>query len=143
MVLPDILINFAVEIISVNLYPRIILLVVMAIKIKCNLVPKGMCLNLFGLYLTPDVSMIDRHVENHERIHTAQQKELLFIPFYILYILEWLVLLCRYRNWDEAYMNVSFEREAYAHGRDLSYLSHRHHYAQWRKEYSAQKAAAI
>ena len=43
--------------------------------IKTKLVPKGICLNFFGLFLTQDKSWIDKYVVNHELIHTAQQKE--------------------------------------------------------------------
>lgn len=65
---------------------------------------------------------------NHERIHTAQMRELLFVGFYAWYVAEWLFLLLRHRNAFEAYRRIRFEREAYAHQRDLSYLSHRRHY---------------
>ena len=37
--------------------------------------PKGICLNLFGMYLARDTSWIDEKVINHERIHDAQQRE--------------------------------------------------------------------
>ena len=50
---------------------------------------------------------------NHELIHTAQMKELLYLPFYLLYGMEWLIRLVMYRNTREAYRNISFEREAY------------------------------
>ncbi len=82
--------------------------------IKCRFVPKGICVSLFGTFWTRDPSWIDKYVINHERIHTAQQRELLFIPFYILYVFEWLIRLIQYRNRNDAYMNISFEREAYA-----------------------------
>lgn len=101
--------------------------------IKTNLAPKGFCLNFFGLLLTRDKSWIDKYVVNHERIHTAQQKEMLWIPFYIAYIIEWLFKLLKYRNSHRAYMDISFEREAYTHGHDLTYLSRRKHFAQWRR----------
>lgn len=94
---------------------------------------KGYCLNLFSVLCTRDTSWIDRHVVNHERIHTAQMKELLFIPFYILYVLEWLLRLIQYRNLHKAYLNISFEREAYRHGHDLGYLKRRRRYASFRK----------
>ena len=94
--------------------------------------PPGICLNLFGTFWARDTSWIDKYVVNHERIHTAQQRELLFVPFYILYVLEWLVRLVHERNLHRAYMRISFEREAYAHGNDLSYLAGRRHYA-WRR----------
>lgn len=90
---------------------------------------KGYCLNLFGTLWTRDKSWIDRFVINHERIHTAQMRELLFIPFYILYVVEWLVRMLQYRNWHKAYMNISFEKEAYAHGHELGYLKSRKLYS--------------
>ncbi|AOM76556.1 hypothetical protein BFS30_04930 [Pedobacter steynii] len=62
---------------------------------------------------------------NHERIHLRQQLELLIIPFYLLYILNYLVNLIRFRNHYLAYFNIRFEREAYANENDLGYLSRR------------------
>lgn len=91
--------------------------------------PKGICLNLFGTFWVKDPSWIDKYVVNHERIHTAQQREMLFLPFYIVYVLEWLVRLIQYRNHHKAYMNISFEREAYFNGNDLGYLPRRRHFA--------------
>ncbi|MBD5220311.1 MAG: hypothetical protein HDS72_08815 [Bacteroidales bacterium] len=102
------------------------------IIVRSRLMPPGICLNLFGTFWARDTSWIDKYVVNHERIHTAQQRELLFVPFYILYVLEWLVRLVQERNLHRAYMRISFEREAYTHGNDLSYLAGRRHYA-WRR----------
>lgn len=95
---------------------------------------KGYCLNLFSILCTRDTSWIDRHVINHERIHTAQMKELLFIPFYILYVLEWLMRLIQYRDAHKAYLNISFEREAYRYGHDLGYLKRRRRFASFRNK---------
>lgn len=64
---------------------------------------------------------------NHESIHIAQQGELLVIPFYVLYILEWFIKLFFYGS--RAYYNISFEREAYKNEYDLTYLSKRKRYA--------------
>lgn len=91
--------------------------------------PKGYCLNFFGILFSRDISWIDDEIINHERIHDAQMKELLYLPFYLFYILEWLIRLVQYRNHKEAYYNISFEREAYAHGSDLTYLSSRRPFA--------------
>lgn len=66
---------------------------------------------------------------NHERIHTRQILELLVIPFYLFYIIEWLVRLVGYRNFMQAYRNISFEREAYAKQNDLKYLKKRKPFA--------------
>lgn len=101
--------------------------------LKCPWMRKGYCLNLFGILCARDTSWIDRYVINHERIHNAQMRELLWIPFYIIYVLEWLWLLIRFRNPHKAYMNISFEREAYRHGHDLSYLARRPLFASFRK----------
>lgn len=100
--------------------------------VKCRFIPKGICVNLFGSYWARDISWIDKYVINHERIHTAQQRELLFVPFYILYVIEWLVRLVQFRNRHDAYMNISFEREAYANGDNLDYLPNRKLFA-WRR----------
>lgn len=62
---------------------------------------------------------------NHERIHLRQQLELLVIPFFIWYVLEFLVRLMQYKNSDLAYRNISFEREAYANEKNLHYLKRR------------------
>lgn len=62
---------------------------------------------------------------NHERIHLRQQLELLIIPFFVLYFLEFFLRLIQYRNVDLAYRNISFEREAYANEKDLDYLKNR------------------
>ena len=65
---------------------------------------------------------------NHELIHVAQQKELLFLPFYIWYVMEWLVLYVKYRDWMTAYYHIRFEQEAYNHQDDMQYLKNRKHY---------------
>ena len=69
----------------------------------------------------------NRKVINHESIHFQQAMELLVIPFYILYLLEWFVKLFFYGF--KAYENISFEREAYGNDGDLNYLSTRKRYA--------------
>lgn len=61
---------------------------------------------------------------NHERIHIRQQVELLVIPFYIIYVIEWFF---------KGYYEISFEREAYENDKDLNYLSKRKIFGQWRR----------
>ncbi|MBQ7279907.1 MAG: hypothetical protein IJR13_04165 [Bacteroidales bacterium] len=65
---------------------------------------------------------------NHELIHVHQQRELLYLPFFVWYVVEWLVLLLKYRDRMKAYRNIRFEKEAYRHQDDLTYLSRRKHY---------------
>lgn len=49
----------------------------------------------------------------HETIHLYQQLFLLVVPFYVLYLLFWLLGLLRWRNHDRAYRAIPFERSAY------------------------------
>ena len=63
---------------------------------------------------------IDEELLNHERIHLRQQLELLIIPFYIWYFIEY---------YTKGYYNVSFEREAYDNDRNLNYLKERKMYS--------------
>lgn len=67
---------------------------------------------------------------NHEAIHTAQMKELLYVGFYLLYFLEFLFRLLFYPR--SAYMGISFEKEAYKYENDMTYLDRRKRYSQWR-----------
>lgn len=103
------------------------------IIIKCRFVPKQFCVNIFGTLWVRDPSWIDNTIINHERIHTRQMLELLVIPFYLIYLMEWLIRLAATQDWYEAYRNISFEQEAYAHGHDLAYLPRRRIFAQWRQ----------
>lgn len=66
---------------------------------------------------------------NHERIHHRQQLELLILPFYILYLFNYLYHLVRLRNHFQAYKNIVFEREAYAMENDFEYLKNRRMFA--------------
>ena len=62
---------------------------------------------------------------NHEKIHLRQQLELLILPFFIWYLLEYCVRLVQYKNANLAYRNISFEREAYENESNLVYLKNR------------------
>lgn len=73
-----------------------------------------------------------RHDEiliNHERIHLRQQLELLIIPFYVWYIIEYLVYRFKGMNKTTAYRNISFEQEAYCNEKNLDYLNIRKFFA--------------
>lgn len=91
------------------------------------LIPKGYRgLTLFPFVIIRD--FLDRENKvllNHEKIHIRQQIELLILPFFLLYFLEYLFRLIQYRNKNTAYRNISFEREAYANERNLDYLKTR------------------
>ncbi|MGB5171154.1 MAG: hypothetical protein WBN11_09575 [Eudoraea sp.] len=84
----------------------------------------GLCLWPF-IILKDDQLKYDVVLINHERIHLEQQKELLIIPFYFIYLTEWILKSLFYLNTYKAYQNISFEREAYAHEWNLDYPSSR------------------
>ena len=80
-----------------------------------------MAINLFGcIFSLRDLTPTEL---NHELIHSAQQRELLYVPFFIWYGIEWILLFFKYRNWIKAYYHIRFE--AYKHQCDLSYLKKR------------------
>ena len=102
----------------------------MKIIVNKLLPPKGyVAINIFGFLLCRDRKKVTRIVINHEKIHTAQMKELLYVFFYILYGIEFLLRLVWYLDSHAAYRNVSFEREAYAKEKYYAYLSKRKNYA--------------
>ena len=75
---------------------------------------------LFGVL--SEECRIDDITLNHEKIHTAQIKELWYVFFYLWYIIEWLIRLFMK---GDAYRNISFEKEAYNNENDLNYLHSR------------------
>lgn len=104
--------------------------------IQTRLVPEGdvIAITLFGLVFTRRRADVDRRVLRHELIHCQQQLEWLYLPFFALYVAEWMWHLLRCRDTFKAYMQISFEREAYAHESDPDYLKHRRHYANYRRK---------
>lgn len=86
-----------------------------------------LAINLFGVLFAK--GPCDRVTINHEEIHTRQMRELLYLPFYVAYLAEWLFRLLQYRDFMKAYFAISFEREAYANQRDAGYLKRRPRYA--------------
>ncbi|MCF0201945.1 MAG: hypothetical protein HUK08_01135 [Bacteroidaceae bacterium] len=77
---------------------------------------------------------VDWQMINHESIHSAQIKELFYLPFYAIYLAEWMFrfFFTKHRFSKNAYLNMSFEREAFAHETQRNYLKKRKHFAQWR-----------
>ena len=102
------------------------------IIIHNRFIPFGryLAINLFGIIFVRrgrgDLSPVDR---NHEYIHTLQQRELLFVFFYLFYVTEWVIRLLICRNAHEAYRNISFEREAYTHQRNQHFPQERRLFA--------------
>ncbi|MDR1370827.1 MAG: hypothetical protein LBJ72_11995 [Dysgonamonadaceae bacterium] len=92
--------------------------------------PGFAAINLFGILFVRENVILTSRVLNHERIHTAQMKELLYVFFYLLYFLEWIIRLFKYRS--KSYYNISFEREAYGNDGNPVYLKSRKFFA-WTK----------
>lgn len=92
------------------------------------------CVNLFGVLFVRKGCTMTSTDYNHEAIHTAQMKELLYVPFYLLYVPEWLWHLIRLRDTRAAYRAISFEREAYAHEGEADYLKTRKKFNQYKKD---------
>ncbi|WP_461532651.1 hypothetical protein [Sinomicrobium sp.] len=97
------------------------------ILISKHLIPKP----YIGLTLWPVIVLKSPELKNdsvllnHEKIHLQQQLELLILPFYVLYGLEWLYKWLKYRDLHIAYRQISFEREAYTCEQDAHYLKTR------------------
>ena len=95
------------------------------------LIPKGYS----GLTFFPFVILRfknaknDLVVMNHEKIHIRQQLELLVLPFYILYFIDFGLKYLKYRDAKIAYRNIVFEREAYANESNINYLKSRSFWA--------------
>ncbi|WP_080056993.1 hypothetical protein [Spirosoma aerolatum] len=68
---------------------------------------------------------------NHEQIHLRQQAELGILPFYLWYVIEYLIRRFQYRDHYTAYRNISFEREAFANDQNLTYLPNRPFWQFW------------
>lgn len=90
--------------------------------------PKGFkAINLFGYIFARHGVIIDFRTINHEAIHAAQMREMGYVLFYIVYVLEWLIKLLKYGR--DSYWHLSFEREAYYNEICTNYLETRRRYA--------------
>lgn len=93
-----------------------------------NILPFGKfkAINLFGVILYKG-DYPKKDALNHETIHTAQMKEMLYIFFYLWYGIEWFIKVFKY-GFSGAYANISFEREANKYRYRMDYLSWRKHF---------------
>ena len=91
------------------------------------IVPNGYAaITLWPFVVLRNKSLRDnKFLINHEKIHLRQQIELLILPFYLMYGIEFFVNLVKYRNWMRAYLNISFEKEATANDCDFNYIERR------------------
>lgn len=109
------------------------------IVVRNSIIPIGEkfgAINIFGILFVKKEMLVTQTVLNHERIHTAQMRELLFLPFYLIYVVEWIwrMIECNGKAYA-AYRMLTFEKEAYENQYNLQYLKNRHAYAQWKKRH--------
>lgn len=89
-------------------------------------VPKGFSgITIYPFVFARENWRSDKIFINHEKIHLRQQIELLILPFFIWYTLEFFIRLIQFRNRQKAYRNISFEREAYVNESNAAYLLNR------------------
>lgn len=92
--------------------------------------PQGYkCINIFGILFAREGANIGDDTIRHERTHTLQMQELLYIGFYILYVIFFLWYFVRSWKWHESYERIPFEEEAEENEDDETYNDNRKHYA--------------
>ena len=89
-------------------------------------IPRALSLfiNIWAITLYPFIickGKLDQHTRTHEVIHLHQQRELLLIGFYLLYVAFWVWGALRLRSFHAAYRAIPFEQEAYANDADPTY----------------------
>lgn len=98
--------------------------------VENNILPFGgyLAVNIFGILFIHKGTRdkISSKVINHEAIHSAQIKEMLYIFFYLWYGIEYFVRL--FQHGDE-YLSISLEREAYDNEDNPEYLKSRKHFS--------------
>ena len=107
------------------------------IVIKNSRIPKTLSIffDIAAITLWPFIICRDEGDETlirHESIHIRQQTELLVLPFYIIYLFDFIVGLYKLRDPKLAYRRIRFEQEAYENMYDEDYLENRKLYS-WRK----------
>lgn len=67
----------------------------------------------WGVYFRDSLMDVDLRIFTHEQVHLEQIQKVGVIRFYFQYVIEYIGNLFKYRNHDQAYRNISFEKEAY------------------------------
>ena len=105
--------------------------------IENSRIPQALSLfiNIWAITLYPFIickGKLDQRTRTHEIIHLHQQRELLLIGFYLLYVGFWAWNLIKHQSFQAAYELIPFEKEAYANDEDPTYPINRKRYS-WRK----------
>jgi hypothetical protein len=89
----------------------------------------AMCIWPF-LFVRTGVDLVkERHILNHEFIHARQQREMLWLFFFLWYGVEYMLRLVQHRNSQQAYRALAHEREASVFEDTPDYLVHRKAFA--------------
>jgi hypothetical protein len=97
------------------------------------LFPKGYSAAAFWpIVIIRNLQFAQPHIINHEQIHLKQQLELGVVFFYLAYFAEYFYHRLKGKNHDDAYMAISFEKEAYKFEEDFDYIKNRKLWSQWR-----------
>ncbi|MFD1258937.1 hypothetical protein ACFQ3S_19185 [Mucilaginibacter terrae] len=98
-------------------------------------------LNVDGMAFYPFVLVKNQTLKQdallirHETIHLKQAAELFVIPFYLLYLFNYIINRFKYPDHYRAYYEIIFEREAYQNEGRIDYLKTRKLWA-WRHYFS-------
>lgn len=87
---------------------------------------------LWPLVIVREMKYCTPVIIQHEQIHLRQQLELGILPFYLVYFSEYLIYRMRGKSHNDAYLAISFEKEAYAEEGNPNYLKVRKIWAMWR-----------
>ena len=98
--------------------------------IENSRIPQALSLfiNIWAITLYPFIickGTLDQQTRTHEVIHLRQQRELLLIGFYLLYVAFWIYGVIKFKSFHAAYRNIPFEKEAYEHDLDPTYPMNR------------------
>jgi hypothetical protein len=89
-----------------------------------------------GIVLYPFVIFAPKHpdaiLKHHEYIHWQQVKAHGFFYFYLIYLRDYLKGRKKGLNHDQAYREISFEKEAYLEEQNIYYLVSRESIAKYR-----------
>lgn len=107
----------------------------MFVIVKKFLIPKGYSgLTVFPfIILSKKTDITNQIMLNHEKIHIKQQIELLILPFFVWYFVDFLIQFVKFGNINQAYRNIIFEKEAYQNEHNLNYLKTRKFFGFLRK----------
>lgn len=71
-------------------------------------------ITLFPFIFIAKKYQFDVILHKHEKIHIQQQLKYLIIPFYLIYGIDFLIQYLKYKDFNVAYRNIGFEKEAFA-----------------------------